>query len=503
MRLSDSNIEAVGKVCRTREIQLPKFESLRAHHAPRVESGLLNVGFSGRPGFNSQRTGPAMLEDEGRLRRALRDSDVNRWHANLAERSELTADIYARRLDRFCEEFKTTPSALWKLDSKAAYNSLIDAVRHYRNKKLTGSTIKGYLKPVISWLRENDIILTKSINISGADKTPTLDDEKSPEPYELHSIWRFCNPREAALIALEAFTGCRPQVFGNYKGTDGLRISDLPEMEVDNETKRVSFKLVPTRVVVRREVSKEGNQYETFLAEEGAGKVAAYLERRMRLGEFLTPISAVIADDDGKGRTLTTKSMYQIVKKPFKRAGLTWRPDILRRYTDVRLGQAAAKPEMGLPESWVTFWMGHHGDIESIYRHKRTLSDSQLEQMREAYARASEMLQTTKLHKENGAQIRREIRTTALLAVGCSDDEIRQLDLDNLTTDEFSEALRQRLEPRKPSVTDSDQQFKVVKPSELRKYVNGGGWKPKERVKETGEWLIESLRDGPTPSPTR
>jgi len=95
-----------------------------------------------------------MLEDEGRLRRALRDSDVNRWHANLAERSELTADIYARRLDRFCEEFKTTPSALWKLDSKAAYNSLIDAVRHYRNKKLTGSTIKGYLKPVISWLRE-------------------------------------------------------------------------------------------------------------------------------------------------------------------------------------------------------------------------------------------------------------------------------------------------------------------------------------------------------------
>jgi hypothetical protein len=393
-----------------------------------------------------------MLEDEGRLRRALRDPDVNRWHANLAERSELTADIYARRLDRFCEEFKTTPSALWKLDSKAAYNSLIDAVRHYRNKKLTGSTIKGYLKPVISWFRENDIILTKSINISGADKTPTLDDEKSPEPYELHSIWRFCNPREAALVALEAFTGCRPQVFGNYKGTDGLRISDLPEMEVGNETKRVNFKVVPTRVVVRREVSKEGNQYETFLAEEGAGKVAAYLERRMRLGEFLTPISAVIADDDGKGRTLTTKSMYQIVKKPFKRAGLTWRPYILRRYTDVRLGQAAAKPEMGLPESWVTFWMGHHGDIESIYRHKRTLSDSQLEQMREAYARGSEMLQTIKLHKENGAQIRREIRTTALLAVGCSDDEIRQLDLEKLTTDEFSEALRQRLEPRKPSV---------------------------------------------------
>ena len=96
-----------------------------------------------------------MLEDEGRLRRALRDPDVNGWHANLAERSELTADIYTRRLDRFCEEFKTTTSALWKPDSKTTYNTLINAVRHYGNKKLVGSTIKGYLKPVISCLYAN------------------------------------------------------------------------------------------------------------------------------------------------------------------------------------------------------------------------------------------------------------------------------------------------------------------------------------------------------------
>ena len=63
-----------------------------------------------------------MLEDKSRLRRALCNPDVNRWHANLAERSELTADIYARRLDRFREEFKTTPKRLWMLDSKVAYN---------------------------------------------------------------------------------------------------------------------------------------------------------------------------------------------------------------------------------------------------------------------------------------------------------------------------------------------------------------------------------------------
>ena len=444
-----------------------------------------------------------MLEDKSRLRRALRDPDVNRWHANLAERSELTADIYARRLDRFCEEFKTSYKTLWRLDSKSAYNFLVDAVREYRNRKLTGSTIKGYLKPVISWLRENDIILTKPVNISGINKTPTLENEKSPEPYELNSVWRFCDSRQAALIALEAFTGSRPQAFGNYKGNDGLRLSDLPELQVNKEAKRIVFSVMPTRVVVREEISKEGNQYETFLCEEGSMRLAAYLERRMQLGEVLRPESAVIADDDGAGRTLTTKSMYEIAKTPFRHAGLPWRPYILRRYADVRLGQAAAKPEMGLPESWVTFWMDHHGDIESVYRHKKKLSDSQLEQMREAYARASEMLQTTKLHKENGAQIRREIRSAALMAVGASDDEIKQLDLDKLTTDEFSEALRKRLEPKKPLRTNQSSQcsqYMVVKASELGKYVNGGGWKPKERVEETGEWLIESLRGDPTPS---
>ncbi len=167
--------------------------------------------------------------EESRLRRALSDPDVARWHANLSERSELTADIYARRLDRFCEEFETAFNDLASMDPKATYKMLVDAVKHYRGRKLTGSTIKGYLKPVISWLRENDVNLTRAVHVSGVHKTPTLEEERPPEPYELHSVWRFCDERRAALIALEAFTGGRPQVFGKYRGDDGLRISDLPE----------------------------------------------------------------------------------------------------------------------------------------------------------------------------------------------------------------------------------------------------------------------------------
>jgi len=71
---------------------------------------LPDVGFLGLRCFNSARKDGYMKIDKGRLVRALDDPDVARWHANLAERSELTADIYAKRLNRFCDEFKTSPS---------------------------------------------------------------------------------------------------------------------------------------------------------------------------------------------------------------------------------------------------------------------------------------------------------------------------------------------------------------------------------------------------------
>jgi hypothetical protein len=91
------------------------------------------------------------------------------------------------------------------------------------------------------------------VKIDGANSTPTLREEKTPEPYVLHSVWRFCDERQAALIGLAAFTGFRPQVFGNYRGNDGLRIEGLPELEIDNEHKKVTFKVIPTRVIVREE----------------------------------------------------------------------------------------------------------------------------------------------------------------------------------------------------------------------------------------------------------
>ena len=72
-------------------------------------------------------------------RKLLGDANVARWHANLKEGSESTADTYLRRLRRFCDEHKTTPQALAEVSAKDAYSILLDSVAYYRTKEYASS----------------------------------------------------------------------------------------------------------------------------------------------------------------------------------------------------------------------------------------------------------------------------------------------------------------------------------------------------------------------------
>jgi len=430
--------------------------------------------------------GKLLMSNDASQSKASTNSDVARWYGNLCEGSELTADIYLRRLHNICETFRTTPEALARYDSKAAYTFLLDLVAHYRQRGVTGSTIKGYVKPVRSWFLHNDITINKPVKINGANKTPTIKDEKTPEPYELNSVWKFCNPRQAAELALMAFAGVRPQVLGNYHGTDGLRIHDLPELDFDK--KQVVFNMIPTRILIRDNLSKTGYNYEAFLCQEGCMKLEKYLLSRMEVGEELASESPVIAEMTS-GRPLSTKTICQDIRHAFREAGFQWRPYILRRYFDTRMGQASARAELGLPDSWVTFWMGHAGDIETLYRLRKRLPDSLLEQMRHAYSRAAEtMLQTTKPDSQDAMLARREFRAVALTSVGFSEEELKRLDLDRLNVDEFQQLIRTRLGLNQ--VVKSRKEI-VVTASEAKDYINTKGWRFKGSM-ATGDVVIES-----------
>ena len=55
---------------------------------------------------------PVSGDSGGAWRAVLKDPEVQRWHGKLGLKSQLTANEYARVLDRYCKAIATTPAAM-------------------------------------------------------------------------------------------------------------------------------------------------------------------------------------------------------------------------------------------------------------------------------------------------------------------------------------------------------------------------------------------------------
>lgn len=58
--------------------------------------------------------------------------------------------------------------------------------------------------------------------------------------------------RGRVAIALMAFSGLRPESLGNYDGTDGIKLVDLKELNLDT----LEFEKSPSIMIVRSSLSK-------------------------------------------------------------------------------------------------------------------------------------------------------------------------------------------------------------------------------------------------------
>src|SRR5690606_11722837 len=118
--------------------------------------------------------------------------------------------------------------------------------------------------------------------------------EQSPTPDQFRRVLNTSDPKEKVECTADGYSGLRIETLGDYLGKDGLKVKDLPEMEVDNKAKTVEFKKIPTMVVVRPNLSKAGHQYFTFAPDEECEYLKDLLERRMRNGENLDPDSPIV-----------------------------------------------------------------------------------------------------------------------------------------------------------------------------------------------------------------
>lgn len=345
-----------------------------------------------------------MKEGKSKYASLLKDEQVRRWYANLARGSRVTADVVLRRLGKLCEVWNTTPRDMVeraRADLSGFQDAVEDLVMSLESSGKSPSYVADFIKIIKSWLRYNDIILTRKIKISNSTTTPTIEDEQVPTQEELARILRRAKPRTKAAIALIAFSCLRPETLGNYRGIDGLMLKDLPELKIVGD--RVEFERVPTMVVVRPTLSKARHKYFTFLSQEGCTYVKEYLEERIRAGEALGPDSALIAHErreQSKNRFLWTTNITDEIRACMRAAGVHKRPYVLRAYADTQLILAESKGKISHP--YVQFFAGHKGDIEARYStNKGRLPPDMVEDMREAYRRCEPFLSTTAQNSEH------------------------------------------------------------------------------------------------------
>jgi len=350
------------------------------------------------------------------------DPTVARWRANLARGSIVTAEVAFRRLGRACELLNTTPHQLLESaekDLKGLQDSLEDLVTRLEAEGKAPGYVLGILKAVKSWLRYNDVKLTRRIKVTNPNATPTIENEQVPSKEELSRIFRASNPRVRTAEALIAFADLRPESLGNHDGSDGLTLRDLPELRI--EKGEVSFEKVPTMIIVRPNLSKARHKYFTFLINEGCTYLKEYLEERLRSGERLRPESPLIVHERpraGTRRFLLTRKVTHLIRMAMRRAGVYKRPYVLRAYAETQLIIAESKGKISHP--YLQFIAGHKGDIEARYStNKGILPEDMVEGMRKSVQDCKPFLGITAQELDQSAVVK-EAKIEALKSIAKS-----------------------------------------------------------------------------------
>jgi len=196
--------------------------------------------------------------------------------------------------------------------------------------------------------------------------------------------------RTRVIASLVAFSGLRHVSIGNYHGDDGIRLGDLPELDVD----RLEFEKIPAVIVVRPELSKAKHQYITFAGRQTCECILTYLRLRKRRGEELDEDSPLVAARGGG--FLRSGRISSVLSEAITAAGFDWRPYLLRHYFDTQL--LLAEAEGIILRDYRVFWMGHKGDIEHVYTmRKYRLPEDLLEDMRSRFDDAARIFLETEV----------------------------------------------------------------------------------------------------------
>jgi hypothetical protein len=311
----------------------------------------------------------------------------------------------------YCDRTDTTPKEFAQIGIDSVKNvedALLDYVSFLERSQYAPSYIEDILKALRSWLSFNYVRLMRKIKIKNADIPVTLENEEIPTKAKLREVLDSASARQRVAVSLVAFAGLRPQVLGKYDSSDGLKLSDIKDLEVKSDGTDITFTNTPARVMVRANLSKTGNQYFTYLPEAGCRFLQGYVRERIANGEKIdsdSPVVTVLKGYRIDRKKRGTHDQQQQQRKTFFLATNTIsnniraafgiiikeRPYVLRAYFDTQLLLAESKGK--ITHAYRQFFMGHKGDIEAKYTtNKHRLPEHLVTDMKEAYERSQNFL---------------------------------------------------------------------------------------------------------------
>jgi hypothetical protein len=211
------------------------------------------------------------------------DADLRRWYKNLWRASPANADKCLQRVGYVCKLFKTTPQLMAKMSSKNAADLIQDVLSELEAGGKQPSYMEDYVKALKSWFHHNEIKIERKFKLPKTKTLTKVVQEQSPTPDQFRKVLNAADLKQKVESTLAGLSGLRPESIGDHLGEDGLQIRDFPELEIGEETKTVSFKKIPTMVIVRENLSKAGHQYFTFYPHEGTEYLKDLLEHRLRV----------------------------------------------------------------------------------------------------------------------------------------------------------------------------------------------------------------------------
>jgi hypothetical protein len=354
----------------------------------------------------------------GEKEKRLADPAVRRWYEYTAKGAQKTADNYLRSLFNFCDRMDTTTAAVAGLTQQAAFELLNDFVTLEEKRGIAGSTIATYVKCVKSWLVFHNTKVVRKVKVKNAERRPTLAQQEVPPPEGLRAILLRADPEvERNAISLIAGSGLRLEVVGSQK--DGLRVSDIQGLTINR--RKVTFETLPARIIVRAELSKTKEPYSTWLGTEFAGYVKDALEARMRLGKKVKPDSPVVATRSG-GFFITHKLSTRL-RAVIDEAGFDFRPYTFRNYFATQVSIAVSKGRAS--KSYMTYWMGHKGDMDAQYVESRAAAHL-IAEMAEAFHRVEPLLETAPTSDQK-KEIGQQVAAAMLRMAHYTDEQVTEI----------------------------------------------------------------------------